>query len=393
MKRIFSFSVFTLSLAIGSQALAAIPSGKASLAERLAKARAQVLELEQTLLGSLRSNAEAKENVKRIQSLIALQKQERELGKARIAELEKTVTELEARRATLKERVTTEQMTVKKALTDLHAFSRPIPKNPQSIEAERIEQPRARALRNLIQMGVREIEALKVDLQDADNLESTIAEERASLDAMIHEMAESEGILELNRKLQLDVISRTHQERVSQLEKYKSLKYAEARVSDLIRNFNARIELQDAQRTERATNRAMIAMSNAEFAKLKGKLPLPIPGRIVGQFGKSFDPRSHLTVFKKGIDIQAGAAQPVRAVYQGKVAYSGELPNFGRMMIVDHGDHFYSISGNLGSLKKQAGDRVETGEEIGVSDTSGTPVYFEIRARNIPVNPLQWVSN
>jgi len=385
--------ILALGLAFADAAPAAIPTGKVSLADRLATVRSQVIDLEQTLLGSLRSNSEAKGNVKRIQTLISLQRTERELGAARIRELERTIQELESRRGILRERVSVEQAVVRRALSELHSFAKPLPKNPELIESERIEQPRAKALRNLVQMGLREIEALKVDLQDADQLEGRIAEERGQLEATVHEMAESEGILELNKKLQLDVISRTHRDRLSQLEKYRKLKTAEAQVSDLIRNFNARIELQDARRDERQASRVSIVMANAEFAKQKGKLRLPIPGRIVSQFGKAFDPTSHLTVFKKGIDILAENAGPVRAVYSGKIAYSGELPNYGRMLIVDHGDHFYTICANLGELKKKVGDPVAMGEEIGAADPSGTPVYFEIRARNLPVNPLQWVAN
>ncbi len=366
---------------------------QAAIPDRLAQVRAQVVELEKGLLQSLHNNRDAKVNLTRIQTLINLQKQEKKLGSARIQELEKTIQELETRRIVLRERVEMEQATVRKAFTELHRMGSPIPQSQAWLENEKIEQPRAKVLSNLVQMGVREIEALKVDIQDADSLEARITEERGTLDVMIHEMAESEGILELNRQLQIDVIQKTHQERLSQLEKYRNLKAAETQVSDLIKNFNARVELQEVTRTEKSNQRAMIAMANADFARFKGKLPFPAPGKIVGQFGKGFDASSQLTVFKKGIDIDTGQNQPIRSVFRGKVAYSGELPNYGRMLIIDHGDHFYSLCGKLGALNKKVGDIVAAGEEIGASDQSGTPVYFEIRARNIPVNPLQWVSN
>ncbi len=365
----------------------------AAVPDRLSQVRLQVVELEKNLLQSLHSNRDAKVNLSRIQTLINLQKQEKKLGSIRIQELEKTIQELETRRIVLRERVEMERATVRKAFTELHRMGSPIPKSQAWLESEKIEQPRAKVLSNLVQMGIREIEALRVDIQDADALEARITEERGSLDAMIHEMAESEGILELNRQLQIDVIQKTHAERLSQLEKYRNLKAAETQVSDLIKNFNARVELQEITRTEKSNQRAMIAMANADFARSKGRLPFPAIGKVVGHFGKGFDSSSQLTVFKKGIEIATGQNQPIRSVFGGKVAYSGELPNYGRMLIIDHGDHFYSLSGKLGALNKKVGDIVVAGEEIGVSDQSGTPLYFEIRARNIPVNPLQWVSN
>jgi septal ring factor EnvC (AmiA/AmiB activator) len=134
----------------------------------------------------------------------------------------------------------------------------------------------------------------------------------------------------------------------------------------------------------------MLAMAYSEFSKAKGSLPYPIQGKIVGRFGKAFDPESKLQIFKKGIEIAAASDAAVKAVYPGKIAYSGELQNYGRVVIVDHGDHFYTLCARLGSLKKNAGDEVRVGDSIGTSD--GHPVYFEIRAKNIPVDPLAWVA-
>jgi septal ring factor EnvC (AmiA/AmiB activator) len=114
---------------------------------------------------------------------------------------------------------------------------------------------------------------------------------------------------------------------------------------------------------------------------------------VISSFGRSFDPKSRLYIFKKGIEIASAKSAGVRAVSAGKLAYSGELPEYGRVAIVDHGEHFYSICAHLGELKKKAGESVAAGDLIGLTDESGTPVYFEIRARNVAVNPLQWISN
>ncbi len=390
VKKVRNF--FFLLALIPITAFAAIPPAvrKATLTERLENVRAQVLDVEKSLITALKTKREAQLNIQRIQQLISLQRQEKEIIHLRVNELETTVRELESRRATLHERIQIEQLAVRKSLKDLKKIQDPIPSAPGAIDQEAIEQPKSKMVRNMIQMGLREIEALRVDLEDANRLESRISEERAQLDNTLNELAESESVLELNKQIQFDLIKRNHYDRVVQLENYRKLKNTESQVTGLIKNFNARMELQEASRAERAANRAMLAMAYSEFSKAKGSLPYPIQGKIVGRFGKAFDPESKLQIFKKGIEIAAASDAAVKAVYPGKIAYSGELQNYGRVVIVDHGDHFYTLCARLGSLKKNAGDEVRVGDSIGTSD--GHPVYFEIRAKNIPVDPLAWVA-
>jgi len=363
-----------------------------SLNERLTRVRAEVVNMEQSLIESLGKNKEAKENLRKIQDLIHLQKEEGTLGQTRIRELEDTVKELESRRGVIHERVGIERDAIRKALRDLYLADAQMPESPDALAREKYEQPRRQLVRRMVQQGVREVDALRADLEDADRLESRITAERGELEATVHEMAESEGILELNRQLQIDLIQRNRDDRLAQLETWRQLKTAEAQVSDLIGNFNARMEIQETHRAERAASRAMSVMADSPFAKAKGRLPFPIVGEIVGRFGKMFDKASGLNIFKKGIEIASAASSDIRAISPGKIVYAGELPTYGRLAIVDHGDHFYSICGHLGEVAKHVGDSVAMGEKIGVSDSSGNPVYFEIRARNIPVDPLQWIA-
>lgn len=388
--------IVLLSLGFMAPTLAAIPKTKLAttspLSDRLSRVRSEVVHLEQGLIDSLRKNKQAKNNLSKIQELILLQKEERTLGANRIRELEETVRDLESRRGVIRERVKIERDAIRKALRDLSISGQSLPISKSALAAEKLEQPKKHMIRRMVQQGVREIDALRADLEDADRLEARISSEKGELEAMVHEMAESDGILELNRQLQLDLIQRNRDDRVSQLENWRKLKTAEAQVSDLIHNFNARMEVQETSRAERAASKAMAVMEDSVFARTKGRLPYPVLGKILTRFGKAFDSNSGLTVFKKGVEIAATRSSDVRAISPGKIVYAGELPNYGRLMIVDHGNHFYSICGGLGSVAKKVGEQVALGEKIGVSDSSGNPVYFEIRARNIPVDPLQWIA-
>lgn len=386
-------SIIALSLSLC--ALSASAAAAPSLADRLAGIRTRVVNLEANLLESLKSQKKARSNVAKIQRLIELQREERELGKKRLGELEAKVLELEARRGTLAEKIKQQQAEVRRSLRSLErsstsggagALSSRLP------DSERLEAPRRKTLANLADRGLKEIEALKVDLADAEQLENRIQDEKQQLAYLFQDLQEQESVLELNRQLQIDVIRKQHEERLSQLENYRKLKSSQQQVERLIGEFNARLELERATEAERQASRAFA--QDGAFAKLKGRLSLPVAdGKVISSFGRGFDPKSRLFIFKKGVDIASAKNAGVRAVSAGKIAYSGELPEYGRVAIVDHGEHFYSICAHLGELRKKAGDPVAAGDIIGVTDDQGTPVYFEIRARNVAVNPLQWVSN
>jgi septal ring factor EnvC (AmiA/AmiB activator) len=131
------------------------------------------------------------------------------------------------------------------------------------------------------------------------------------------------------------------------------------------------------------------------FEALKGLLMMPVKGKIVSFFGPHRDHKLHVTNFQSGINIKADRGEPIRAVYGGKTLFSSWLKGFGNMIIIDHGDHYYTVYAHLEEQFKSKGDPVETGEVIAtVGDTGsmdGTELHFEIRHHGIPMNPLGWI--
>lgn len=371
-----------------------------SLTDQLGIIRTRVSNLEQGIIDASRSQNGAKSQIQKIQKLLALQKIERKLGERRKAELEKTVIELESRQITLKNKMGHQKKSIRKFLIALKASGEMSDKGggAESLDSaellskqEKLEAPHRKVLANLVDHSLKEIEMMKADLQDAGQLEVRIQEEKQQLAYLFQDLREQEGVLALNRQLQLDLIKRKRHEKVFQLENYRKLKTAEAQVEKLIGAFNARKELQRVEETERVVSKAMM---QGDFFKLKGRLPLPVTGgKVISRFGRAFDPSSGLNIFKKGIDIRVPGRQSVHAVSAGKIAFSGTMPNYGNVVIIDHGEHFYSLCAHLGEIRKKTNESVAGREEIARTDDSGTPLYFEIRARNVAVNPLQWVFN
>jgi len=132
------------------------------------------------------------------------------------------------------------------------------------------------------------------------------------------------------------------------------------------------------------------------FATLRGQLRAPVDASVVQRFGREVDAEFHTQVFHKGIDFGATLGEPVRAVAAGSVRFAGWFRGYGRMVILDHGDRFYTVSGHLDALRVETGNFVATGEPIGtVGDTgslSGPRLYFEIREGSQAVDPLAWLA-
>lgn len=130
---------------------------------------------------------------------------------------------------------------------------------------------------------------------------------------------------------------------------------------------------------------------NKPFKSLKGQLPLPVKGKLLSKFGQS----KHQGDLKwNGVLIKSNYGTPVHVISHGRVAFSDWLQGYGFITIVDHGNGYMSLYGNSEALLKQAGDWVNAGDIIATAgDSGGQPqsgVYFEIRSRGKPVNPLKW---
>jgi septal ring factor EnvC (AmiA/AmiB activator) len=129
------------------------------------------------------------------------------------------------------------------------------------------------------------------------------------------------------------------------------------------------------------------------FATRRGQLPWPTRGPVRHAFGAS---RAGGHLKWQGLFIAAAEGSAVNAVHGGRVAFADWLRGFGLLTIVDHGGGFMSLYAHADVLYKQVGDRVEAGDLIATAGRSGgytePGLYFEIRAKGAPVDPILWLS-
>lgn len=135
--------------------------------------------------------------------------------------------------------------------------------------------------------------------------------------------------------------------------------------------------------------------SGKKFSKMKGKLNFPVKGKILSRFGRREFPELHTFTFQKGVEIKAPLGNKIKAVFEGKVVFADWFKGYGYMIIIDHGDNYYTLAAHASKLIKSVGDTVYEGETVAlVGDTNsikGPCLYFEIRHHGKPTNPLKWL--
>jgi murein hydrolase activator len=155
---------------------------------------------------------------------------------------------------------------------------------------------------------------------------------------------------------------------------------------------------QDRGRLEQLLDKLKKSLANLEapgstqpFAGMRGKLVLPVAGRISHSFGNQ---RNQGKLKWHGIFIDAAEGESVHAVHYGRVVFSDWLRGFGLLMIISHGEGYMSLYGHNQALFRETGDWVSAGEKIAaVGDSGGqdkTGLYFEIRIDGKPNNPQNW---
>ena len=135
---------------------------------------------------------------------------------------------------------------------------------------------------------------------------------------------------------------------------------------------------------------------SGDFAKGLGQLEWPVRGSIVGRFGIDTHPRFGTQIRNDGIDIAAPIGTAVSAVAKGRVDFANDdYEGMGGMIVLNHGDGYFTLYGHLDAVLVSSGQEVEPGATIGrVGDAGslkGPVLHFEVRKGSSPQNPETWL--
>jgi septal ring factor EnvC (AmiA/AmiB activator) len=370
--------------------------------------RTQINTLEKELLATKETQASAANQLKKIRKLLALQQKEISLSKTKVVELNRSMSALATQKQALLEKIETQKLGLKKKLRELNRLTEVDPLDASWVSNLEAENQKSYFLTKMLKKDLVSVERFKRDVNEALALELRILEEKNKLDYYVQDMESQMSMLAANEQIQKEIIRTNHASRLEVLRQVRTLKDSEREIERMLTSFKARPVAPKPHDTEEPVVSAKTDLAKAAkqtladaraesidltLAALKGKLPFPVDGSLVSGFGKSYDPKTNLLTFQKGISLGAKPMAAVKAVAAGKVVFAGPLNNYGLIVIVEHPGQYYTLYGQMGAIASgvENGATVSQGDAVG--RTSGEPFYFEIRNKNIAINPLQWLSS
>lgn len=131
------------------------------------------------------------------------------------------------------------------------------------------------------------------------------------------------------------------------------------------------------------------------FIDNRGLLDWPVAGQPIRNFLSAQDSQEKFTIDRQQVFFETQFREEVRAIFYAKVIWVGELPHLGKTLILDHGDHFYSVYGNLNEFLTKPGDRVLSKQVIARAGTNQfsafTGIEFQLRHYVELTDPAIWM--
>ena len=221
-------------------------------------------------------------------------------------------------------------------------------------------------------------------------LQQELAQKIEQLDSQKQALGVAKEAVRLEAQKKKIILASLRREKATRSQALREMEAAAQRL--------ARMLDQMSRRAVSRPNETPVAPSTGSgLDDMRGRLDWPVKGRVSAPFGKFKHPEFAAEIVRKGIDIDAPLGDAIRAVERGRVVYASHFSGYGNMIIVDHGERYYTIYGHLAEMLKKIGEEVRRGEILGrVGDRdswSGAKLYFEMRKDGHSVDPMAWLKN
>ena len=225
----------------------------------------------------------------------------------------------------------------------------------------------------------REISSLQSQKEELDKVRRSRNEELTSLDKDETQYRTSSQKLQQEAG-KLNSIIKANRKRIEQMQKQ-------------IRQIIAEESRKNKAKPQTSEQREFDVKLSGQFEQNTGKLPYPVRGVIVNNYGLHSHTAIKGVVEKnQGVDIAAEPGAEVRAVFEGEVSQVLLNQWTNKVVLLRHGNYL-TLYSNLASVNVKVGDRVTLNQPIGriasSEDSNDCTLHFEVwklDAQNNPVN-------
>ena len=222
-----------------------------------------------------------------------------------------------------------------------------------------------------------------------DEAQALRARRQADVDALKDEEGENASLvsrLEKDRKkYQADL-----------RKKNREVEALNREIAEIIRKATVKKKTESAAPAKggKTTSTAADDQLSNNFAANKGRLPWPVEGTVVESYGQHYHPvyKNVKLPFNNGVTLAVSRGAQAHAVFDGTVSQVALIPGYNQCVIVQHGSYF-TLYCKLKTVGVKVGDKVKTGQVLGVVDTiSGEDQFhFELWKERTPQNPENWL--
>jgi len=227
------------------------------------------------------------------------------------------------------------------------------------------------------------VQSLNGQTTRQEMLTQELARKRQDVEDQRHDLAEVKEAVQKEAQKKRELLASIREEKESRQRALKDLEQAAVRLQKMIEELS-----------RRSAGKSKQAPAGSGLESMRGKLDWPVKGQVIGGFGKTKHHEFSTEIFRKGLEIEAPVGEEIRAVEKGKVVFADRFSGYGKMLIIDHGDRYYTVYAHLSDFLKKSGDSVQRGEAValvGDSDSlAGSKLYFEMRKDGKSIDPAPW---
>jgi septal ring factor EnvC (AmiA/AmiB activator) len=399
---------------------AATPKRQQQLQSEQRELKARLAQLKKSLASKESAHSEAADALAAAESAISTANRHLQQLAATRRQVEKRIGELQADERAAAAAQDTHASRLGLALRDqtvlsqgreLQSFADPVDAARDGFDAAYLD--------SVVRERMRRIGALSGRRTELAALENESVQRRAELDKIDADERASRAQLLKQEAARRTALARLSSEIARQRQSVASLERDDARLGNVIEQIG-KVLTEQARRRAQAhaktpsdgrpgaaderqalgggANDHFEPPSSTRFARLRGKLVLPVQGAIgprygAARLGEDGKPQEGAPAWK-GLFIRADAGAPVHAVAGGRVVFADWLRGFGNLIILDHGEGFLSVYANNETLLHNVGEEVAADEVIAaVGNTGGNAqsgLYFEMRFQGRPFDPMGW---